>query len=91
MGQGLHVLDNVMLGAQDRADPVAGVVDPPQARHPLAGVSRIAPAGPLLFQHTSGGFGEGGYALGAALLRQRVPALAGELAVGQRLLPGLGQ
>ena len=145
MGQGLHVLDHVMLGTQNRADPVAGVVnaqlhrygpfqdrlqaqahppgglrlpvpdgredlehvgagdlrdghladaregEPPQARHPLAGVSRVAPAGPLLFQHTGGGFGKGRYALGAALLRQRVPALAGKPAVGQRLFPGLGQ
>ena len=137
--------DSVLLGAKDRADPVAGVVDPelhrhgpfqdraqtlahppgglrlpvpdgredlehvgardlrdghladaregepPQARHPLAGVSPIAPAGPLLFQHTRGGFGKGRYALGAALLRQWVPALAGKLAVDERLLPGLGQ
>ena len=28
MGQCLHVPDNVLLGAEDRADPVAGVVDP---------------------------------------------------------------
>ena len=52
---------------------------------------RIAPAGPLLFQHTGGSFGEGGDALAAALLGERVSALAGELAVRQRLLPGLGQ
>ena len=28
MGQGLHVLGNVMLETQDRTDTVAGVVDP---------------------------------------------------------------
>ena len=28
MGQGLHVLGNVLLGTQHRADPVAGIVDP---------------------------------------------------------------
>ena len=28
MRQGPHVLGNVMLGTQDRVDPVAGVVDP---------------------------------------------------------------
>ena len=65
--------------------------EPPQARDPLAGVSRIAPSGPLLFQHTRGGFGEGGDGLAASLLGERVPTLASELAVDERLLPGLGQ
>ena len=48
MGQGLHVLGNVMLETQDRTDTVAGVVDPvlhghgpfqdrPQALNPAAG------------------------------------------------------
>ena len=141
----MHVLGNVLLGTQHRADPVAGVVnavlhgygpfqdrtqalahppgcggllvpdrredlkhvgardlrdrhladaregEPPQARDPLTGVSRVAPAGPLLFQHTHGGFGEGGDGLAASLLGERVPALAGELAVDERLLPGLDQ
>ena len=50
---------------------------PPQARHPLAGVSRVAPSGPLLFQQTGGGFGEGRDALATSLLDERVPALAG--------------
>ena len=131
MGQGLQVLDNVLLGAQHRADPVAGVVDPvlhghgpfqdrtqaqahppgrlrlpvpdgredlkqvgagnlrdrhladaregqpPQARQPLAGVFPVAPAGPLLFQHTGSSFGVGGDGLATSLLGERVPALAG--------------
>ena len=28
MGQGLHVLGHVLLGTQDRSDPVAGVIAP---------------------------------------------------------------
>ncbi len=68
-----------------------GEGEPTQARLPLAGVFRIAPAVPLLLQHTHGGFGEGGNGLAASLLGERVPALAGELAIGERLLPGLGQ
>ena len=145
MRQGLHVPGNVLLGAQHRADPVTGVVDPvlhghgpfqdrtqaqahppgrlrlpvpdgredlkhvgtanlrdrhladarkgqpPQARQPLEGVFPVAPAGPLLFQHTGSSFGEGGDTLGAALLQEWVPALAGELAVDECLLPRLGQ
>ena len=35
--------------------------------------------------------GEGGDALGASFLSERVSAMAGELAVGERLLPSLGQ
>ena len=65
--------------------------EPPQARHPLAVVTPAAPAVPLLFQHTRGGFGEGGDALGAAFLGKGIPALTGELAVGQRFLSSLGQ
>ena len=52
---------------------------------------RTPPAGPLLLQHARSGFGEGRDALGAALLGERVPALPGELAVGRRLFPDLGQ
>ena len=33
MGQGPHVLHDVMLGSQDQADPVARVVDPKLHRH----------------------------------------------------------
>ena len=145
MGQGPHVLHDVMLWTQDWANPVARVVDPklhrygpfqhrmealaqlpgggrllvpdgsedPQhvgardLRHrhlpdpregiplegpdPVAAVRPTSPPGPLLLDHTSSGFGERGYATGAPLLGQRVAARAGELAVGQRLLAGLGQ
>ena len=52
------------------------------------GCLRIAPSGPLLFQHTGGGFGEGGDALATSLLGERVPALAGELAVRRAPSPG---
>ena len=50
-----------------------------------------SPAGLLLFYHTRGGFGEGRYALPTTLLGKRVAALAGQLTVGQRLFPGLGE
>ena len=145
MRQRPHVLDDVMLGTQDRVDPVARVVDPELHRHrplqhradalpqppggvrlrvpdgsedlqhvgasdlrdrhlpdaregvplegqdPLAAVRPISPAGLLLFYHTRGGFGEARYALPTTLLGKRVAALAGQLAVGQRLFPGLGE
>ena len=77
------------LGDRHLADAREG--QPPQARQPLAGVFPVAPAALLLFQRTGSSFGEGGDALGAALLGERIPALAGELAVRERLLPGLGQ
>ena len=64
---------------------------PPQARQPLAGVFPVAPVALLLFQYTGSSFGEGEDTLGAALLPKWVPALAGQLAVGERLLSGLGQ
>ena len=47
-----------------------------QAAQPVPRVSRTAPAGLLLLQHARSGFGEAGYALGAAFLCQRVTALA---------------
>ena len=49
------------------------------------------PSARFLFQHTGGGFGKRRYAFGAALLGERISALAGKRAVGERLLPGLGQ
>ena len=145
MRQCPHVLHNVTLWAQDRVDPVTGVVDPELHRHrplqhradalpqppggvrlrvpdgredlqhvgasdlrhrhlpdaregvplegqdPLAAVRPISPAGLLLFYHTRGGFGEARYALPTTLLGKRVAALAGQLTVGQRLFPGLGE
>ena len=62
-----------------------------QALQPVRRRFGIAPAGPLPLHHAPGGFGEGGNALGAALLRQGIPARACQLAVGQGLVPGLGQ
>ena len=50
-----------------------------------------APAGPLLLQHLRGGLLEGRRPLDAAALGERVSALAGELAVGDGLLAGLGE
>ena len=145
MRQGPHVLHGVMLGTQDRADPVARVVDPELHRHrplqhrmdalpqppggvrlrvpdgsedlqhvgardlrdrhlpdaregvplegqdPLAALRPTSPAGLLLFHNTRGGFGEAWHALRTTLLGKRVAALAGQLTVGQRLLPRLGE
>ena len=62
-----------------------------QAAQPGLGVCGVAPAGPLLLHHGASGFGEGGHALGAAPLGQRVAARAGELAIGERLLAGFGE
>ena len=58
---------------------------------PVPRHDRAAPPGPLLLDHAPGGLGERGDAHGAPLLGHRVAARAGELAVGQRLLPRLGQ
>ena len=82
------------VGARNLADrhlADAGEGEPPQARYPFLGVYGAAPSGPLLLQHTHGSFGEGRDAFGTALLGERVPTLAGELAVGEGLLPGFGQ
>ena len=62
-----------------------------QTAEPVPWVGRTPPPSPLLLDHAPSGFGERGYAQGAALLGQRVAARAGELTVGQRLLAGLGQ
>ena len=145
MGQGPHVLHNVMLWTQDRADPVGRVVDPQLHRHgpfqhranaltepsgrlrlrvpdgsedlqhigardlrhrhlpdtwegvplegqdPLAAVRPTSLAGLLLFHHMCGGFGEAWHALRTTFLCERVATLAGQLAVGQGLLPSLGE
>ena len=53
------------------------------------GVYGATPARPLLFDDA--GSGEGRHACGAALLDQRVSALACELAVGQRPVPRFGE
>ena len=51
------------LGDRHLADAWEGI--PPQARHPLALATPAAPAVSLLFQHTRGSFGDGGYAAAA--------------------------
>ena len=50
---------------------------------------RVAPAGPHLRQNRLGGGGEGGHALEAALLGERIASGAGEPAVGEGLGAGL--
>ena len=62
-----------------------------EARRPVLGVLRVAPAGSLLFEHSRGGDGEGRDAMGPALLGQRVAAGACESAVGQGLFSRLLQ
>ena len=49
----------------------------------------VAPAGPHLRQYRLGGGGEGGHALEAALLGERVASGAGEPAVGEGLGAGV--
>ena len=62
-----------------------------QARHPVVGMPRIAPTGPFLFHDALGSFGKGRLVPGAASLCERITALAGQLAIGARLLAGLGE
>ena len=96
--QGLHVPDGgedpqdiAARHLRDRhpADAPKGVAS--KARHPVVGLPRIAPAGPLLLHHPLGGFGEGRHVPGAASLGQGITSLAGQLAVRPRLLAGLGE
>ena len=51
----------------------------------------VLPAALLLLDDAAGGFGKRGNALDTPLVGQRVAALAGELAVGDGLLAGLGE
>ena len=62
-----------------------------QTAEPFLGLPGTAPAGLLLLHHGGCGLGEGGHGLGAALVGERVSARAGELAVGEGLLAGLGE
>ena len=52
---------------------------------------QAAASGPFLFHNLRGGFGKARYALGAAFLGEWMTPLAGQLAVGPRLLACLGQ
>ena len=62
-----------------------------EAAIPVPRHRRAAPPGALLIDDALDGLGERGDAHRAPLLRERVPARAGELPVGQGLLPRLGQ
>ena len=64
---------------------------PLEGQDPRAAVRPTSLAGLLLFYHTRGGFGEARYTQRTTFLCERVAALAGQLAVGQRLFPGLGE
>ena len=64
---------------------------PPQARHPVLRMPRMAPAGVLALPDPLGGVREGGDAVGAAFLRQRVAAVAGHLTVGEGLGARFGE
>ena len=54
-------------------------------------VPPTAPAAALLFEDALGGLGEGGHALGAALLGEGVAAGPRELAVSEGQLAGFGE
>ena len=62
-----------------------------QGAEPVPRVRGAPPPGPLLLDHPLGGLGEGGDAHQPPLLRERIAARSGELAVGERLFAGLGQ
>ena len=89
---GREDLQNVGAGHfrhQSPPDPREGVGF--QTADPGALVSGVAPSGLFLFQHARRSGGKGRRDLGAALLGQWVAALAGDLAVGQRLGARLGE
>ena len=62
---------------------------PREARHPILGMLGVTPAGMLVVPDPLGGGGEGGYAVGADFLGERVAAGACELAVGEGLVARL--
>ena len=62
-----------------------------EAAIPVPRHCRVAPSGALLLDDALSGLGEGGNARRTPLLGQRIAARAGKLAVGQRLLPRLGE
>ena len=79
----------VDLGHGPVADAGEGV--PFHAPDPSLRVPPTAPAVALLFEHALGGFGEGGNALDAAPVGERVAARPRQHAVGEGLLAGLGE
>ena len=60
-----------------------------EARRPVLGVLGVAPAGPLLFEHSRGADGEGSDAASPTSLRHRIAVGACESAVGEGLFSGL--
>ena len=62
-----------------------------QTAEPFLGLPGTAPAGLLLLHHGGCGLSEGGHGLGASLVGERVSSRAGDLAVGEGLLAGLGE
>ena len=87
--QDLRHVGRVDLGDRPAADAREDV--PLHAPLPILRVPPAAPAAALLFEHAPRGLGEGRNTLGAAPVGQRVAAGAGELAVGERQLAGLGE
>ena len=72
--------------AADAREDVAFEAPPPVLRMPPT-----APAAAILFENAPGGLGEGGDALGAALLGERVAPGPCQLAVGEGQLAGFGE
>ena len=56
-----------------------------EAGHPIPRVLRMTPAAILVLPYPLGGFGEGGYAVGATFLGYRIAARPGDLPVDERL------
>ena len=69
-GEDLQHVGRVDLGDRSGADAREGV--PFEAPPPVLRVPPASPAAALLFEHAPGGIGEGGNALDAALVGQRL-------------------
>ena len=87
--ENLQHVGGVDLGDRPAADARERIVF--EAPPPVLRVPPAAPAALLLFEHAPGGIGEGGNALDAAFVGQRVSAGPGELAVGEGQFAGFGQ
>ena len=85
----LQHVGRVDLGDGPTADAGEGI--PLHAPPPVLRVPPAAPAAALLFEDALGGLGEGGDALGAVLLRERVSAGPGQHAVDEGQFAGLGE
>ena len=76
-----HVADGHPADVRER--------EPREARLPVVGVSRVAPARAHVVPHPLGSLGKGGHAAGVTLLGERIASGAGELAVSKGDLAGL--